>query len=78
MNLAGKSALVTGAAKRVGRAIAEELARAGANVIWHHHSTPMANGVSADLRDPQAAQFLVDEVVKRQGRLDLLVNSAAG
>jgi pteridine reductase len=78
MDLAGKTALVTGAAKRVGRAIAQELARAGANVIAHHHSTPMANGVSADLRDPQAAQFLVDEVVKRHGRLDLLVNSAAG
>jgi len=78
MELSGKTALVTGAGKRVGRAIADELAQAGARVIRHVHSTNLEDGVPADLRDPQAAQFLVDETVKRAGRLDVLVNSAAG
>jgi pteridine reductase len=76
MELAGKTALVTGAARRVGRAIAEELSRAGAQVVAHSHSTP--GDLQADLRDPKSAQFLVDEAVRRTGRLDLLVNSAAG
>src|SRR5437870_858956 len=64
MQLAGKTALVTGAARRVGRAIAEELSRAGARVIAHHHSAPPpTDGVRADLRDPAAAQLLVDEAL---------------
>src|SRR2546429_9137668 len=81
MELAGKTALVTGAARRVGRAIAEELSRAGARVVAHHHASPPPDdheAVRADLRDPNAAQFLVDEALRRTGRLDLLVNSAAG
>src|SRR6185295_2710919 len=76
MELAGKTALVTGAARRVGRAIAEELERAGARVVAHSHSSP--GGVRADLRDPAAAQLLVDEALRLTGRLDLLINSAAG
>ena len=39
MELKDKIALVTGAAHRVGRAIAEELAAAGAHIILHHHRT---------------------------------------
>jgi pteridine reductase len=77
MELAGKIVLVTGAARRVGLAIADELARGGAQVIRHHHSGNLDGGVRADLRDPAAAQFLVDETVRRAGRLDVLVNSAA-
>ena len=76
--LSAKTALVTGAGKRVGRAIAEELARAGARLIGHYHSTELPDGLQADLRQPEAAQFLVDETVKKTGRIDILVNSAAG
>src|SRR5207237_9555993 len=39
MHLVGKTALVTGGARRVGRAIVEELARAGCRVAVHHHQS---------------------------------------
>jgi pteridine reductase len=88
MDLAGKTVLVTGAARRVGRAIAEALAAAGARVVVHHHaseaeaealtrSLPGCTAVKADLRLPEAAAQLVSEAVARTGRLDALVNSAA-
>jgi len=86
MELAGKTALVTGAARRVGRAIAEELAGAGARVVVHHHrSTVEAQAlverlgavlVRADLRRPEAAREVVDEALAATGRLDIVVNSA--
>jgi pteridine reductase len=89
MQLDGKTALVTGAARRVGRAIAEELAHAGARVVIHHAgsddaaaelslSLPGSLVVKGDLRDPAAPARIVDEAVAATGRLDLLVNSAAG
>src|SRR5581483_5486545 len=88
MDLAGKTVLVTGAARRVGRAIAEELARAGARIVIHHaHSdadaAALANTlrdafvIQADLRDPAAAARVVDETVARGGAVDALVNCAA-
>ena len=92
MHLTGKVALVTGAAHRVGRALALALARDGADLAIHyHHSADAARETGteiesigrravtfpADLRDPGAATRLVAEVVGRFGRLDVLVNSAA-
>jgi pteridine reductase len=84
MDLAGKTILVTGAARRVGRAIAEELARAGARIAIHHaHSDDAAQALhrslkgstvlKADLRDPAAPGRLIDQL----GSLDGLVNCAA-
>jgi pteridine reductase len=72
MQLTGKTALVTGAARRVGKAIADELSGAGARVIRHAHSSDA--DIQADLRDPAAAQ----QMIKQIGALDILVNSAAG
>jgi pteridine reductase len=90
--LTGQWALVTGAAKRVGRSIALELARRGANVLVHHHtSTAEALGVvgeiralgcdsdalQADLADPTAVQALAATALGRAGTVDVLVNSAS-
>ena len=92
MELRGRVALVTGAGRRLGRAIAAALAGRGLRVALHHHTS--ANGAAevrdevreaggdaecfaADLRDADAARALPGRVFERFGRLDVLVNSAA-
>lgn len=92
MDLNGKVALVTGAAHRVGKAIALALAREGANLIIHFGSSESAAQqtaaeiatlgveaipVQADLRDPPQIETLFATLQSRFGRLDVLVNSAA-
>ena len=89
--LAGKVALVTGGAKRLGRASALALAEAGANVaITFRKSGKEAGRTVADLReagvqamaircdvtDPKSVAATVKEVVKKLGGLDILVNNA--
>lgn len=90
--LAGRVALVTGAAHRVGRAIALALAEDGAHVAVHYHGSEeraretvaaieaaggSASPFQADLRDATAASRLVGRVHEARGRLDVVVNSAA-
>jgi NAD(P)-dependent dehydrogenase (short-subunit alcohol dehydrogenase family) len=91
-SLAGKVALVTGAAKRIGRGVALRLAEEGADVIVnYHHSKGEAQEVVAQItaKGRRAAAFQGD-VAKRAdvaamfatierdfGRLDILVNNAA-
>ncbi|MGE5117945.1 MAG: SDR family oxidoreductase [Betaproteobacteria bacterium] len=85
-------ALVTGAARRVGRAIALELARGGHDIALHCRRVDAdaqatlaelrANGVraepfAADLADAAQCTALVGAVVERCGRLDVLVNNAS-
>lgn len=85
-------ALVTGAGRRVGRAIALELGRAGAQVVVHYnasrggadetaamivHAGGRAYVAQADLTDPAAPDRLIAEAIDAAGRLDILVNSAA-
>ncbi|MGP8260047.1 MAG: SDR family NAD(P)-dependent oxidoreductase [Acidobacteriaceae bacterium] len=89
--LAGKTALVTGGAKRIGRAIALALAAAGANVaITYRDSQPEAEetvrdlaalevdalAVRTDLTDAESIRQSVAAVVEEFGRLDILVNNA--
>ena len=81
-SLEGKNALVTGASRGIGRAIAEELARAGAAVVVGYRSgrdeaeelagTIGARAVQADVSDPAEAKRLVDEA----GDVHVLVNNA--
>ena len=89
--LAGQTALVTGAAKRIGRAIALTFAEAGANVaITYRASSAEAEQTVADLAacgvqasahkanldDAGEIRLAVAEAAERHGRLDLLVNNA--
>lgn len=89
----GKTVLVTGAAKRVGRSIARELHAAGANVAVHYRRDAeaaaelvaefnaqragSAHALAADLSDSGAPAMLVDAVLAHFGRLDGLVNNAS-
>jgi pteridine reductase len=92
VELRGKVALVTGAARRVGRAIALELAGRGAAIALHHHASIAEAGdtaaaiksrgvdvatFAADLARPDEIDVLSRDVLRRFGQLDVLVNSAA-
>lgn len=89
--LQGQAALVTGGAKRIGRALALALAAAGARVAitWRDSEAAAqqtladlraagadAEAVRADLRDPGQIRSAVAQAAKRFGRLDILVNNA--
>jgi pteridine reductase len=92
MELAGRVALVTGAGRRLGLALAEALAGRGMTMALHHHASAegaralrdriveaggSAECFGADLTDAAAARDLPRRVGERFGRLDVLVNSAA-
>src|ERR1700756_1968126 len=90
--LQGRVALVTGAGKRLGRAVALRLAEEGGDVVVHYRSSQAearetvkqieklggrASAVGADLGRVSEIKRLFDEAGKHFGRLDILVNSAA-
>src|SRR6201997_1899652 len=90
--LSGKVAIVTGAGRNIGRAIALALAEGGASIVVNARSNrteadAVARAVEAsggkalvhigDVADAAAVQAMVDAAVQQFGRLDILVNNAA-
>lgn len=92
MDLAGHAVLITGAAKRLGRAFAETLAERGAAVVVHYARSEQearvlvgdlqrrgarAAALSADFEEPQQAADLLSRAVDAVGEIDWLIHNAS-
>ena len=90
MSFDGKVVLITGAARGIGRAVAQQFAENGARVALHFHSNREAAEVTfdslagdshslhqADITDAAESRQLVEAVIRQHSRLDVLVNNAA-
>jgi NAD(P)-dependent dehydrogenase (short-subunit alcohol dehydrogenase family) len=92
LRLDGKVAVVTGAGRGLGRAMAVALARAGADVVCAARSQdqieetarlvrelgPRSLALPTDVTDPHQCTNLIETTVKELGRIDILVNNAGG
>ena len=91
MNLKGKTILVTGSARRIGRVLALAVAKAGGDVIVHHNNSPdeaeitkqdisalgqEATILQADFSDPESTEEFIREAFSSR-KLDGLVNNAS-
>ncbi|WP_312281471.1 3-oxoacyl-[acyl-carrier-protein] reductase [Oscillibacter sp.] len=91
MNFAGKTAVVTGGSRGLGRAVCRKLAENGANVVFSYAGNTAAaqetlaelesmganvRAVQGSVADSEAVKTLMDTAVKEFGRLDILVNNA--
>jgi 3-oxoacyl-[acyl-carrier protein] reductase len=88
--LEGKSALITGSSRGIGRAIAYRLAEAGANIVTHSRELERAREVANDITDNtstavptcadvsnyHAVQDMIDVCIDEFGSIDIMVNNA--
>ena len=76
--LSGKSAIVTGASRGIGLAIARALAREGVRLGLLSRSRPNVGGefIATDLADPEQIPGAVRQLVERLGTVDFLINNA--
>lgn len=88
MDLKDKVVLISGGAIRVGRAISIELINAGAIVFCHYNRSenqalelkkeyPSVNLLKGDLQQFNTTSYLVSEVIRQVGKIDVLINNAA-
>jgi len=89
MDFSGKTVVVTGSTRGLGKAIAEKFAQAGANVVLNGTSQTVfkteeeflqkgyrVKAVEGDISIPEKTQELIDTAVKTYGTVDVLVNNA--
>ena len=90
--LDGQVALITGGGSGIGRGIADVLASLGAHVVLASRKVErvelaareiraageLASGIAVDVREPERVQQMMADVQREHGRIDLLVNNAAG
>ncbi len=90
--LSGKIAIITGGGTGIGKAIANQLGSAGASLVIAGRREEVLNSaekeflekgykvlsVPTDIREPDQVQRLVDNVVDRFGKIDILINNAGG
>ena len=91
MSMTGKTAVVTGGSRGIGKAICLELARRGANVVFSYAGNTAAaeetlaalkelgveaRAVQGSVADPAAVKTLIDTAVKELGGIHILVNNA--
>ena len=91
-SIKGKTALVTGGAKRIGREIALGLAKKGANIIVHYNTSKKdaektineikklgveSWGIKADLSNIKHVKSLIERAIAKSGKIDFLVNNAS-
>jgi len=90
-NLVGKVAIVTGASRGIGKAIAQALAKEGAKLVINYASSADAAetlvgkiqdqggeaiAISADVSNPEQVETLIKSTMDKWGRIDILVNNA--
>jgi 3-oxoacyl-[acyl-carrier protein] reductase len=89
ISLEGQVAVITGGSRGIGRAIAEEFARAGADIVLNYNKTPVpdllefvasvgrrAVAVQADVSQTADCEKLIEQAMTAFGRIDILVNNA--
>jgi NAD(P)-dependent dehydrogenase (short-subunit alcohol dehydrogenase family) len=83
ISLEGKTALITGGTKGIGKAIADRLAQAGAKVVVTARTSPSEGDqkhhfIAADMASPEGTAAVVKEITEKLGVVDILIDNVGG